>query len=143
MEIKKEDYIEQCCPLDTYSHSARSAPSGKIPIKEVLKELDDLYSRERNADGSVLLEEWLKKAQEIGDWSGELSIYSELMGHHRRTGDKEKGLDIKVPYNYFPDDDPKNPPVQNWRSHATLLYTNWLNYFVYQITPYDLAEINK
>lgn len=92
MEIKKEDYIEQCCPLDTYSHSARSAPSGKIPIKEVLKELDDLYSRERNADGSVLLEEWLKKAQEIGDWSGELSIYSELMGHHRRTGDKEKGL---------------------------------------------------
>ncbi len=92
MEIKKEDYTEQCCLLDTNSHTVRSAPQEKIPIKEILKDLDELYSRERNADGSVLLEKWLKKAQEIGDWSGELSIYSELMGHHRRTGDKEKGL---------------------------------------------------
>ena len=92
MEIKKEDYIEQSCLLDTYSHKVCSAPNGKIPIKEILIELDELYSRERNADGSVFLEEWLEKAQEIGDWSGELSLYSELMGHHRRTGDKEKGL---------------------------------------------------
>ncbi len=84
--------MEKCCPLDTYSHTARTAPKQKIPIKEVIKELDELYSRERNADGSVLLEKWLQKAKQIGDWSGELSIYSELMGHHRRTGDREKGL---------------------------------------------------
>ena len=55
--------------------------------------------------------------------------------------DKEKGLPIDVPKNYFPDDDPEKDPVVKWRGHANLLYTNWLNYFVYQETPYDLANI--
>lgn len=52
--------------------------------------------------------------------------------------DKGKGLDIKVPVNYYPDNDPKNRPELIWRAHANNLYTNWLNYYVYQITPYDL-----
>ncbi|MBQ3869125.1 MAG: homoserine O-succinyltransferase [Clostridia bacterium] len=55
--------------------------------------------------------------------------------------DKDRGLDIKVPYNYFPDDDPKRRPSNRWRGHAHLLFSNWLNYFVYQQTPYDLSEI--
>lgn len=55
--------------------------------------------------------------------------------------DKEKGIDIKVPKNYFPNDDPANAPVVLWRSHANLLYSNWLNYFVYQTTPFDVDEI--
>ena len=55
--------------------------------------------------------------------------------------DVNKGLDIKVPINYFPDDNPKNTPVVKWRSHANLLFSNWLNYFVYQTTPYDIGEI--
>ncbi len=55
--------------------------------------------------------------------------------------DQNKGLDIKVPYNYFPDDDPKRSPVMKWRGSASLLFTNWLNYFVYQKTPYDLANL--
>lgn len=55
--------------------------------------------------------------------------------------DKEKGLDIQVPKNYFPDDDPTKPPVVKWRAHANLLFSNWLNYFVYQTTPYDVEEI--
>ncbi len=55
--------------------------------------------------------------------------------------DKEKGLDIAVPKNYFPDDDPTKPPVVKWRAHANLLFSNWLNYFVYQTTPYDVEEI--
>lgn len=55
--------------------------------------------------------------------------------------DVEKGLDIAVPKNYFPDDDPTKPPIVNWRAHANLLYSNWLNYFVYQTTPYDINEI--
>ncbi len=54
--------------------------------------------------------------------------------------DVNRGLNPKVPANYFPDNDPENAPVQNWRSHATLLYTNWLNYFVYQTTPFDISE---
>ncbi len=51
------------------------------------------------------------------------------------------GLDIAVPANYFPDDDPTQTPRFTWRSHAFLLYANWLNYYVYQRTPYDLGAI--
>ncbi len=57
--------------------------------------------------------------------------------------DVEAGLPISVPYQYFPDDDPTKDPVVTWRSHANLLYSNWLNYFVYQVTPYDITKIKK
>ena len=57
--------------------------------------------------------------------------------------DLGKGLNPKVPKNYFPDDDPKNRPIVNWRSAGQLLYTNWLNYYVYQSTPYDLDNVGK
>ncbi len=55
--------------------------------------------------------------------------------------DKEKGLDIEIPKNYFENDDPKKKPIVRWRSHANLLFVNWLNYFVYQSTPYDINKI--
>ncbi|MBQ4516858.1 MAG: homoserine O-succinyltransferase [Clostridia bacterium] len=55
--------------------------------------------------------------------------------------DKNLGLPIDVPKNYFPNDDDTKEPIVNWRAHANLLYSNWLNYFVYQATPYDLNEI--
>lgn len=71
-----------------------------------------------------------------------------VMGHSEYDADtlaKEyfrdinKGLDIKVPVNYFPDDDPTKKPVLKWRAHSNLIYSNWLNYFVYQTTPYELS----
>lgn len=52
--------------------------------------------------------------------------------------DLNKGLPIQVPYNYYPDDNPQNKPLLQWRSHSNNLYSNWLNYYVYQITPYEL-----
>ncbi|MDD2503487.1 MAG: homoserine O-succinyltransferase, partial [Clostridia bacterium] len=55
--------------------------------------------------------------------------------------DRSKGLDIDIPENYFPGDDPSKPPMVKWRSHANLLFANWLNYYVYQETPYDLSKI--
>ncbi|MBO4941271.1 MAG: homoserine O-succinyltransferase [Clostridia bacterium] len=55
--------------------------------------------------------------------------------------DVNKGLDIDVPKNYFPNDDSTKEPMVKWRSHANLLYSNWLNYFVYQTTPYDIKTI--
>ena len=55
--------------------------------------------------------------------------------------DLNEGKPIEVPKNYFPDDNPENEPVVTWRSHANLLYSNWLNYFVYQTTPYDIKDI--
>lgn len=53
--------------------------------------------------------------------------------------DLNKGLPIQVPYNYYPDDNPENKPLLQWRSHSNNLYSNWLNYYVYQITPYELG----
>ena len=55
--------------------------------------------------------------------------------------DLDKGLDIALPANYYRDDNPEKEPVVRWKSHANLLYTNWLNYFVYQETPYDINTI--
>ena len=52
--------------------------------------------------------------------------------------DLNKGLPIQVPYNYYPDDNPDNKPLLQWRSHSNNLYSNWLNYYVYQMTPYEL-----
>ena len=55
--------------------------------------------------------------------------------------DIEKGKNPDIPVNYFPGDNPHKPPIVRWRSHANLLFSNWLNYFVYQITPYDIDRI--
>ena len=55
--------------------------------------------------------------------------------------DVAAGRAISVPENYYPDDDPSRPPLVTWRAHANLLFCNWLNYFVYQTTPYDLTAI--
>lgn len=72
-----------------------------------------------------------------------------VLGHceyDRMTLDQEykrdlsKGLDIQMPKNYYPDDNPDNTPLLTWRSVSNCLYTNWLNYYVYQETPYDLGD---
>ena len=55
--------------------------------------------------------------------------------------DKKLGINPSVPENYYPNDDDTKRPVNSWRGHATLLFTNWLNYFVYQTTPYDIMKI--
>lgn len=59
-----------------------------------------------------------------------------LDGEYKR--DKGKGLEIQLPKDYYPENDPENRPLLLWRAHANNLYTNWLNYYVYQCTPYDL-----
>lgn len=75
-----------------------------------------------------------------------------VMGHpeyDRMTLDKEyrrdlaKGINPSIPKNYYPDDNPDNKPLLIWRSHANALYSNWLNYYVYQATPYDVENIGK
>jgi homoserine O-succinyltransferase len=62
-----------------------------------------------------------------------------LKGEYDR--DIDKGLPIHVPKNYYPQDDPSREPIVRWRGHANLLYSNWLNYHVYQVTPYDVNKI--
>jgi len=48
-----------------------------------------------------------------------------------------------LPKNYFPDNDPTKPPIVSWKAHAQLLFSNWLNYYVYQSTPYNIEQIRK
>ena len=55
--------------------------------------------------------------------------------------DKNAGLPIQPPAYYFPDNDPEREPIVRWRSCANLFYSNWLNYYVYQTTPYDITDI--
>jgi len=69
------------------------------------------------------------------------SEYSPLTLDAEYRRDLEKGLPIKKPINYYKDDDPEKGPIVRWKSHANLLFTNWLNYFVYQETPYDIDSI--
>ena len=56
--------------------------------------------------------------------------------------DRDKGIDIQIPYHYFPEDDPTRTPRVTWRCHANLMFSNWLNYCVYQRTPYNLDELS-
>lgn len=69
------------------------------------------------------------------------SEYDPLTLQREYERDHSKGLPISVPKNYFPDDDPSQNPLVRWRGHANLLYANWLNYHVYQLTPYDIGQI--
>ena len=64
--------------------------------------------------------------------------YDRYTLHKEYVRDKEKGLPIDVPKNYYPEDDDTQKPCLEWRAHCNILYSNWLNYFVYQITPYEL-----
>ncbi len=75
-----------------------------------------------------------------------------ITGHSEYDGDTIKGeylrdlglgKPIHIPENYFPNDDPSLPPIVSWRAHANLLFSNWLNYFVYQTTPYDISKLPK
>lgn len=74
--------------------------------------------------------------------TGHSEYDADTLGNEFRR-DLNAGLPIDVPRNYFPNDDPALPPAVSWRGHANLLYSNWLNYFVYQDTPYDITAINR
>lgn len=69
------------------------------------------------------------------------SEYSPHTLHNEYIRDKEKGLPVNIPQNYYRDNNPKNPPFVTWKAHANLLFNNWLNYFLYQETPYDRSKI--
>lgn len=82
-----------------------------------------------------------------GDMSGSQFF---IMGHSEYDNDtlaleyyrdKDAGKDIEIPKNYFKNDDPSLPPINRWRAHSQLIFTNWLNYYVYQTTPFDIREI--
>mgnify|MGYP003301975652 CR=1 FL=1 len=69
--------------------------------------------------------------------------YDRVTLHNEYMRDKNKGLTIEMPVNYYPDNDCEKKPLLEWRAHGNLLYFNYLNYYVYQATPYDFIDVNK
>ena len=69
------------------------------------------------------------------------SEYSPMTLDYEYHRDLDKGINPKIPCNYYPNDNPDNKPEVKWRSHANLLFSNWLNYYVYQQTPFNLSEL--
>ena len=66
--------------------------------------------------------------------------YDRVTLHNEYMRDKQKGLEIQMPVNYYPDNDDTKKPRLQWRSHGNILYSNWLNYYVYQQTPYEFIN---
>ncbi len=109
----------------------RKSDIEKVPVLEILAESDDA--------GVYIVTDKNERRFFI---TGHSEYDSDTL-QKEYLRDIGKGLDIKVPFNYFPDDDPSQNPLVTWRAHANLLYSNWLNYFVYQTTPYDIKTITK
>lgn len=132
------------------------------PLHPLMRGFDDSFKIPHSRYTGVCRED-IEKCDELeilatSDYAGVSIVCSKdgrqffVMGHaeyDRNTlageyfRDKNKGINPTVPYNYFPNDDPSHLPPMVWRSNATLLYTNWLNYYVYQQTPYDLQELKR
>lgn len=129
----------------------------KNPI--LLRGFDDTFMAPHSRHTTILREEVERvPALKIAASSDEAGIYALfttggrqvfLTGHseydpetlkREYERDRSRGLPIAVPKNYFPNDDDTLPPIVTWRAHAHLLFSNWLNYFVYQTTPYDFTH---
>ena len=105
----------------------QSAPSSNdIDVKVTVAEVEHLITEIDNTTDKVKLPSIYRKL---------MSIIYKL---EKINGVEIKGLPIDIPKNYYPDDNPDNRPLLTWRAQANNLYTNWLNYYVYQVTPYDL-----
>ena len=131
----------------------------KNPI--LLRGFDDEFYVPHSRHTTVKVEDLKKKKIKVLACSEEAGLYAAatdggrqifVTGHSEYAADTLKleylrdlnaGLNPDVPENYFPDDNPENEPIVSWRGHANLLYSNWLNYFVYQNTPYDISKIDK
>lgn len=121
---------------------------------------DDVFNVPHSRHTTVLRED-IEKVPELkilaeSDEAGVYAVMTEngkqifITGHSEYDRDTLKNeylrdiaanKPIEIPKNYFPDDNPDLPPIVKWRAHANLIYSNWLNYFVYQTTPFDLGEI--
>ena len=104
--------------------------------KKFIEAQKDLVILAENIEGEVTISK--SKDNRSIFMMGHLEYDTETLAHEYWR-DKNKGLPIDLPQNYFPDNDPSKQPVSNWRSTAHLFYSNWLNYYVYQEKPYDLV----
>lgn len=131
------------------------------PTSPFFRGFDDCFNAPHSRYTQVLAEDILKvpdlELLAVSDEAGVFAVKNRrsrqffVFGHpeyDRETlaleyqRDLKTGKKIDIPYNYFPNDDPSREPAMTWRAHAQLMYTNWLNYYVYQTTPYAIDSIN-
>ena len=132
------------------------------PSSPLFRGFDDRFYAPHSRHTEVLQEDIRKvpglEVLAVSEEAGVFAVKTEdsrqffLLGHleyDRNTlaqeywRDVDRGLDIQVPRHYFPNDDPNQTPIVRWRSAGQLIYTNWLNYYVYQTTPYDLTRLDR
>ncbi len=135
---KNKDYVKLLRGFDDMFYVPHSRHTGVR--KEDIEKVDELEILSESKDAGVYLIA-SKDGRHI--FATGHSEYDPLTLKKEYDRDIDKGLDIEVPKNYFPEDDPKNEPIVKWRGHGHLLFLNWLNYYVYQETPFDLATIAK
>ncbi len=131
------------------------------PLNPIFRGFDDIFYAPHSRHTEVRREDIEKVTDlEILSESEDAGVYMAMARNGREffvTGHSEyspntldteykrdaaKGLDVEIPKNYYQDNDPSKQPIVRWRSHANLLFTNWLNYFVYQETPFDINDIH-
>ncbi|MBP5306074.1 MAG: homoserine O-succinyltransferase [Lachnospiraceae bacterium] len=152
--IRKEELSEKLFGI--YEHRVMNR---KVPL---VRGFDDVFFAPHSRYTAIRPED-VKKAEDLvilaeSDEAGVFLCMSKdgrqifVFGHpeydritlaNEFNRDLDKGLDIQIPKNYYPDDDASKRPLLKWRAHANALYTNWLNYYVYQATPYDVESIGK
>ena len=132
------------------------------PKSRLFRGFDSEFTAPHSRHTYVKAEEIAKvselKIMSVSDEAGVYIVGSKDSKHFFVTGHSEydadtlskeyfrdigRGFKPDIPENYFTDNDPTKPPIMSWRAHSTLLFTNWLNYFVYQTTPYNLNDIKK
>lgn len=104
--------------------------------REDIEKVDELEILSESKDAGVYLVASKDGRQIFATGHSEYDAYTLKKEYDR---DRERGMNIAVPKNYFQNDDPTKEPIVRWRGHGNLLFLNWLNYYVYQETPYDLA----
>jgi len=109
-----------------------------FPLEELRKYTDlDIFAESEDAGAYLFATKDKRMAFVTGHPEYDAGT---LAGEYLR--DRDAGLSPDMPFNYFPQDNPELSPKATWRSHGHLLFTNWLNYYVYQITPFDLRQMN-
>lgn len=106
--------------------------------KDCIKQVDELEVLSESDEAGVYIATTRNRRQVFVTGHAEYDPFTLKLEYER---DIKRGLDISVPQNYFPDNNPQKKPLVKWRSHAHLLFMNWLNYYVYQETPYDLQKL--
>ncbi len=117
-----------CAPHSRYTET---------PIEEIRRHPDLMILAESNEAGAYIVTD--RDCRNIFITGHAEYSRSTLANEYNR--DVLKGIDPDIPVNYFPDDDPSKKPIFTWKSHASMLYANWLNHIVYLHTPYDLSEL--